>query len=415
MKHPHGVVGHWKGGWDEPALRAWIQSLRAQLDAPAVTLGLIFTTPPFFEHAAELLELIRVYGQTPLLAGCSTHALVCNQQEFEPSGTMAPGLALGLFALPGGRLSARHIGNEELAANDDADDRARHWHSLTGVAPRDSRGWLALVNPFNWDGERWIREWNLAYPGIACVGGLATGNWEEQQAHVYLNGDVYEDGAVLLNVAGDVSLEAVVSQGCTPIGQPWTITKADRNFILSIGNQPAYQVLVDTFNGLSREEQRQVMGNVFVGFASSEYREELRRGDFLVRNLLMADPTAGVLAVGALPRTGQTIQFQRRDATAATEDLAWQLARTREQLAGRRIYGGFLGICGGRGERLFGRQSHDALLVQEQLGPFPLVGCFCNGEIGPVGGRNFLHGYTATLGLFTATATVAGPPHPTSP
>lgn len=395
------MVGHWKGGWDEPALKRWIQALRARLDAPTVTLGLVFTTPQYFDRAAEVLELVRVYGRAPLLAGCSSHALVAECHEFESDNPVPPGLALGLYSLPGAHLTAQHLRDDALDENDEAASHPRHWHDRMGVTPAQCGGWLTLANPFGWDSERWINQWNMAYPGRPCVGGFATGNWQEEEAHVYLNGDVFTDGAVVINLGGAVGLEPVVSQGCTPIGQPWTITKAERNFIHSIANQPAYKVLVDTFNGLSREEQRQMMGNVFVGFASSEYREDLGRGDFLVRNLLMADPTAGVLAVGALPRTGQTIQFQRRDATTATEDLGWQLARTRERLGGRKIYGGFLGICGGRGERLFGVKHHDASLVQEQLGPLPLVGCFCNGEIGPVGTRNFLHGYTATVGLFT--------------
>lgn len=403
MNHPHGVVGHWKGDWDEPALVRWIQSLRARLDAPAVTLGLIFPTTPLLDRATELLDLVRVYGQVPLLAGCSTHALVCEGHEYEPSGPAESGFTLGLYALPGARLTARHIGSQAQEAVENAPNPTRYWQDLTGITPENSRGWLAFMNPFGWEGERWISQWNVAYPGIPCIGGLATGNWEDPLAHVYLNGTAHEEGAVLINFSGDVALETMVSQGCTPIGQPWTITKADRNFIHSIANQPAYKVLVDTFNGLPRDQQRRVMGNVFVGFASSEYREELRRGDFLVRNLLMADPGAGVLAVGAQPRTGQTIQFQTRDATSATEDLGWQLARLRERLAGREIYGGFLGVCGGRGQRLFGVKDHDAAMVQGQLGAFPLIGCFCNGEIGPVGGRNFLHGYTATLGLFVGS------------
>ena len=403
MKHPHGVVDHWTGGWDEPGLRQWLLALRDRLEAPSVTLGLVFITPQFFDRAGEILELIRVYGRTQMLAGCSTHALVVGDHEFECDATPPPGLAVGLYSLPGGRLNARHLVSTDLDAAEMSPDGTGtgDWPRMTGVAPAESQGWLAFANPFGWDSERWIRQWNAAYPGQPCVGGFATGNWEEQEAYVYLNGEVYTEGTVVISLGGAVALEPVVSQGCTPIGEPWTITKAERNFIHSIANQPAYKVLVDTFNGLTRDEQRQVMGNVFVGFASSEYREELRRGDFLVRNLLMADPTAGVLAVGALPRTGQTIQFQRRDATTATEDLGWQLARTRERLAGRKIYGGFLGICGGRGQRLFGVKNHDARAVQEQLGGLPLIGCFCNGEIGPVGNRNFLHGYTATLGLFT--------------
>ncbi len=397
MKHPHGVVAHWKGGWDEPGLCRWVEGLRSRLDAPGVTLGLLFTTPQFFDHATELLELVRVYGRVPMLVGCSSHALVADRHEFEPGSDPEPGMALALYHLPGARLKARHLGPGQM----DAADGPVSWHRFTDVTPAECHGWLTLANPFGWDGEAWMREWNAAYPGCPCVGGLATGNWQTQEAQVYLNGQVHEDGAVVVNFGGNVVLEPIVSQGCTPIGQPWTITKADRNYILSIANRPAYSVLVDTFNGLTKEEQGRSQGNVFVGFASSEYREDFHRGDFLVRNLIGADPNAGVLAVGAQPRAGQTIQFQRRDAAAATEDLSWQLARTRERLAGRKILGGFLGVCGGRGEKLFNVKNHDAGLVQEQLGPLPLVGCFCAGEIGPVGSVNFLHGYTATLGLFT--------------
>jgi len=406
MKHPHGVTGHWQGGWDEAALRSWVTSLRSRLEAPGVTLGLLFTTPQFFEHAAELLEIVRVYGRVPLLVGCSSHALVVDTREYVPGGAAAPGLTLGLYALPGAKMVARHFGSSEMEAAEAVErnhpgSASAYWHQAAGLGPSASRGWLTFANPFGWDGEAWMRHWNRAYPGQPCVGGLATGNWQEQEAQVYLNGQVFDAGTVVVGFGGDVALEPVVSQGCTPIGQPWTITKAERNFIHQIGNQPAYKVLVDTFNGLTAEEQGRAQGNVFVGFASSEYHEEYRRGDFLVRNLLGADPRAGVLAVGAQPRPGQTIQFQRRDAAAATEDLGCQLTRTRERLAGRTVYGGFLGICGGRGEKLFRVPNHDAGLVQEQLGPLPLTGCFCAGEIGPVGALNFLHGYTATLGLFT--------------
>ena len=397
MKHPHGVVAHWTGGWDEVGLCRWVEALRSRLDAPGVTLGMLFATPRFFDHATELLELVRVYGRVPLLVGCSSHALVTGQYEYEPGAHPEPGLTLGLYHLPGARLKARYLGSSQM----DAVEGPTSWHRFTEVAPAECGGWLTFASPFGWDGEAWMRSWNAAYPGRPCVGGLATGNWQAQEAQVYLNGVVHEEGAVVVNFAGDVVLEPLVSQGCTPIGQPWTITKADRNYILSIANRPAYSVLVDTFNGLTKEEQGRSQGNVFVGFASCEYREDFHRGDFLVRNLIGADPNAGVLAVGAQPRAGQTIQFQRRDAVTATEDLSWQLTRTRERLAGRQIFGGFLGVCGGRGEKLFGVKNHDAGLVHEQLGPLPLAGCFCAGEIGPVGTVNFLHGYTATLGLFT--------------
>ena len=201
-------------------------------------------------------------------------------------------------------------------------------------------------------------------------------------------------------VGGDVTLAGVISQGCTPIGEAWTLTRVEQNLIRHIGNRPAYAVLSETVQQLSAEEQRKVQGNLHIGLVVNEYLENFQRGDFLVRNLLGGDPNSGVLQVGALPRTGQTIQFQRRDAAAASEDLNELLARAKKNLADTEIYGGCLFCCNGRGKNLFGRTSHDAKLVQAHFGPTGLAGFFCNGEIGPVGERNFLHGFTASIALF---------------
>jgi small ligand-binding sensory domain FIST len=159
-------------------------------------------------------------------------------------------------------------------------------------------------------------------------------------------------------------------------------------------------VLSETVQKLSAEDQRKAQGNLHIGLVVNEYLEDFHRGDFLIRNLIGGDPNSGVLAVGALPRMGQTIQFQRRDAAAASEDMSALLARTKENLAGAPVYGGCLFCCNGRGKNLFGRPSHDAELVQAHFGPTGLAGFFCNGEIGPVGQKNFLHGFTAALALF---------------
>jgi small ligand-binding sensory domain FIST len=195
-------------------------------------------------------------------------------------------------------------------------------------------------------------------------------------------------------------LVGVTSQGCTPIGETWTLTKVEQNIIHQIGNRPAYEVLAETFNQLSPEQQRTARGNLFIGLVVNEYLEEFHRGDFLIRNLLGADPRSGSIAVGALPRLGQTVQFQRRSAAAATEDMEELLTRARKQLGDTPIYGGCLCSCNGRGRNLFDRPDHDAQMVQQRLGPMGLAGFFCNGEIGPVGEKSFLHGYTASLALF---------------
>jgi small ligand-binding sensory domain FIST len=215
-----------------------------------------------------------------------------------------------------------------------------------------------------------------------------------------LNGDVFEEGGIAISFGGQVKLAAVTSQGCTPIGETWTLTKVEQNIIHEIGNRPAYQVLAETFNALPEEQQKTARGNLFIGLVVNEYLDEFHRGDFLIRNLLGADPKSGSIAVGAMPRTGQTIQFQRRSASAATEDMNELLSRARNEIGATTIYGGCLCCCNGRGQGMFGTPNHDAQMVQQRLGPLGLSGFFCNGEIGPIGEKNFLHGYTASLALF---------------
>lgn len=394
MRPRTAIAARWKGGWDEDGLARWAESVRSRLEAPSVTFATAFLSPAWREVAAEALEVLRVHARLPLLVGCSSPGLVVNGEELEEDS----GLVLGLHHLPQAAARAFHLGPDTLEKG----ATPGYWHAFTGWGPAEVRGWLVVAAPGGLEGERWLAQWNGAFPGVPMVGGLAAGAGPAAGSQLYLDGKVFEEGVVILGWSGAVDLETVVSQGCTPIGEPWIVTEADRNFILRIANQPAYQVLLETFNRLSREEQARAQGNLCVGFASSEYREEYRRGDFLVRHLMGADPRQGVLAVGARPRAGQTLQFHCRDAGSATEDLGWALARARERVAGRAAMGGFLFVCQGRGRRLFGSPNHDAGLLQEQLGPLPVTGFFGQGEVGPVGGRNFLHGYTAAAGVLVA-------------
>jgi len=379
---------------DEDGLADWARRLRARLPAPEVSLGLVFMSPKFFPHAKQVLEILRVHGRVPLLAGCSSSSLIANAEEIESAG----GLVLALYSLPGAKLKGIRFTQENVEQADDD----HFWRVETGVAQKNVNGWLAFIDPFHLDAESWLRSWNKNYSPLPVYGGLASGNFPEPLTQVYLDGEVFEDGGVAIAVGGDVALAGVISQGCTPIGEAWTLTRVEQNLIRHIGNRPAYTVLSETVSKLSPEDQRkaQVPGNLFIGLVVNEYLDEFHRGDFLVRNLLGGDPNSGVLAVGALPRMGQTIQFQRRDAAAADEDMNELLRRTKAELAGRAVYGGCLFCCVGRGKSLFGRTSHDAALVQEHFELSGLSGFFCNGEIGPVGEKNFLHSHTAALALF---------------
>ena len=392
MAHCHSVAAHWQGGFDEAGLQQWAEELRRQLAAPQVSLGLAFLAPRFWSHSAEVLEILRVHARIPVLVGCSGTSLIAGHEEVEEE----PGIALGLYYLPGANLKASHFTQQEVEQEGDA----AFWHEFTGVWSQDTNGWLVFADPLHMDCESWMRQWNEAYAGLPVVGGLASGEAGEPGSELYLNGEVFEEGAVALSIGGDVALASVVSQGCTPIGESWTLTRVERNLIHGIANRRAYDVLADTWNELSDADKRKTQGNLFIGFVVNEYLDDFHRGDFLIRNLLGADQASGIVAVGALPRLGQTIQFQRRDAAAATEDLKELLRHARRTHGESAIYGGCLCCCNGRGKSLFTATSHDARMIQKELGPFGLSGFFCNGEIGPVGQRSFLHGFTASLALF---------------
>ena len=392
MDTEFSTTAHWSKAFDEAGLQQWAEDVRRHMRSSEISLGLVFMSPAVFPHAKQVLEIIRVHAQVPLLAGCSSQSLIVGEQELE-GGT---GLVLALYAMPGAELKGIHFTQEQI---EDANGPG-YWQSETGVPTDKTNGWLTFIDPFHLDAESWLRGWNEAYAPLPVFGGLASGVFSDQTTQIYLNGEVFEEGGVAISVGGDVKLAGIVSQGCTPIGDTWTLTRVEQNLIHQIGNQPAYAVLANTVNKLSAKEQRQARGNLFIGLVVNEYLEDFHRGDFLVRNLLGGDPQSGVLAVGALPRAGQTIQFQRRDATAASEDMSELLQRARTQLAGATIYGGCLCCCNGRGQNLFGAPNHDARMVQEKLGPLGLAGFFCNGEVGPVGEKNFLHGYTASLALF---------------
>lgn len=369
-----------------------MELLRSQLPDP-VTLGLVFMSPDFFAYAAPTLEILRVHGRIPLLAGCSGTGLIVGGEEIEN----ASGIVLGLYSLPGANVKGFHFTQTQV----EEAGGAAYWPAETGIGPSGTNGWLAFHDPFHLDADGWMRSWNESYAPRPTFGGAASGILSEQTTQVYLDGEVFEEGVVAVSVGGEVKLLGVVSQGCTPIGEPWTLTRVEQNLIHQIANRPAYAVLAETFQKLPPADQQKARGNLFIGLVVNEYLEDYHRGDFLVRPLIGGDPNSGILAVGAMPRAGQTVQFQRRDAAAASEDMRELLVRARKEAGNAPIYGGCLCCCNGRGKNLFGVPNHDAALTQKELGPLGLAGFFCNGEIGPIGEKSFLHGFTAALVVFT--------------
>jgi small ligand-binding sensory domain FIST len=251
-----------------------------------------------------------------------------------------------------------------------------------------------LANPFAFDIETWLRRWNRQFPGIPTLGGLASGGSEEDTI-VFINERIVE--AAALPLVGRTGLVPVISQGCRPIGEPLTVTRADHNIIYALGSEPAYSVLESAFETLSDEEKSNARGNLFAGLAGNEYLDHFESGDFLIKNILGADPNSGAVVIGGMPRVGQTLQYQIRDRRAALEDLRRAFEPAQE--VADRAFGALLFSCLGRGSSFFGKKDQDAVMLSEALGGKPIAGFFCNGEIAPVAGLNALHGNSAAAAV----------------
>ena len=239
----------------------------------------------------------------------------------------------------------------------------------------------------------------MAFPGMPVLGGMASGGQEPGENRLFLNSEVVHTGAVGVIVHGDVRVRSVVSQGCRPIGSPFVVTAADRNVVQGLGGAPPLRRLQEMLPTLSERDQALVRRGLHLGLAMNEYQDAFGRGDFLIANVLGADADTGAIAVGNMVRTGQTVQFHVRDDQTADEDLRHllQVGPGREQ---SKAQAALLFSCNGRGTRLFPEPHHDAGVIQELFGPLPLAGFFAQGELGPVGGRNYIHGYTASIALF---------------
>lgn len=357
-----------------------------------VDLAFLFISSEFVAHYSRIVRRVRAETGAQILVGCSGQGIVGTGQELES----VPSLSLLTLSLPNAHLQAVRFTQEMVEEY----ERAEEWRAATEVLPEDVNAWLIFADPFQMDCEGLIDGLMKAYPGLPMLGGLASYDQTVKRTYVFVNDDVFDEGGVGLAIGGAYSVLPLVSQGCEPIGEPWTITHVrDDGLIEKISNRPAYELLVDTFQELPTEMQRRAQSNLLVGLAADEYLDTFGRGNFLIRNLAGIDRRTGALAISAYPRVGQTIQFQLRDARTADLDLRELLQQTSAELGDNQPIAGILCTCNGRGEGMFATRDHDAGLIEKELGPIPLAGLFCNGEIGPIGKKTFLHGFTASLGL----------------
>ncbi len=346
-----------------------------------------------FHHQPRIAELAATLksrlGDASLL-GCTGESIVCNQQEIEGQ----PALALWLAYLPGVDVRPMRLefqptreGGSFSGWPDDLDTSAAAPSTL-----------LLLGEPFSFPADVLLHRLNDDTPGLTVLGAMASGGWQPQQNRLLLDDREIVSGAVAVWLSGPLSVSAVVSQGCRPVGRPMIVTKAERNVILELGGQPALEQLQALYADSPAADQALMQQGLHVGLVINEYQERFDRGDFLIRNVQGVDSQQGAVAIGDYVRVGQTVQFHVRDAATADEDLAALLNTARA--ASAPAAGALVFTCNGRGTRLFDAPHHDAQSLARHFPGIPAAGLFAQGEIGPIGGKCFVHGFTASIALF---------------
>jgi small ligand-binding sensory domain FIST len=256
---------------------------------------------------------------------------------------------------------------------------------------------VVIADPYSFPADGFVEQANDALH-LPLVGGLATGNRGAGSTRLLIDGRVVDRGAVGVVLGGPVGAQAMVSQGCRPVGPSMTVTAAEGNLLLELAGMPAITKLEQVISSLSSNDQALATAGLEVGIAMDEYVEEHQRGDFLVRSILGLDKARGAIAIADVVPVGRTVRFQVRDAASADDDLRAMLVELRSGF--NAFEGALLFSCNGRGSNLFTSADHDVLAMRQGLATSGIAGFFAGGEIGPVGNRNHLHGFSASVLVF---------------
>jgi small ligand-binding sensory domain FIST len=370
-----------ESAWD--AAREAARDARGTLGRAEVDLAFVFLSPSHLDEAEAAAEAVRETLAPRHLLGCVAEGVVAGGRELERD----PGVAVWAGALPGAEIECFHAAAEQTEEG----------IAVAGFPELEAPGLVALlVDPFTFPVGPLLTRLNETHERIPLVGGIAAGGRRPGMQALILDEAVHAEGAVGA-VVSELPVLTIVSQGCRPIGHEAVITRCEGNLVYELAGKPALERLRTEIAGLSSEDRALAARGLLAGLVIDENRPEYDTGDFLMRGLLGADEATGALALGDTIRVGQTLRFFVRDAASADADLRRALAGARRPA---RPAGALLFTCNGRGTNMFPGPDHDARVVTEALRTDALAGFFCGGEIGPIGGKAFLHGFTATLAVF---------------
>lgn len=369
--------------------------LKKNLGGKTPDLAICFVSPHFLHDYDAIPQWVMSFLNPKVFVGCSAGGLIAQGREVERDR----GIAMAAAILPGVDMIPFHLESSRLP---DADAAPDAWQQLIGVPSNREPSFILLPDPFTFKSDALVQGLDFAYPRSVKVGGLASGANKPGMNGLFLNDRTFRQGLVGIAISGNVVVETLVAQGCRPIGRPMRVTSCQRNFLLELDGEPAIMVLRELLESLDEHDRELAHHSLFLGVVMDEFKEDFQAGDFLIRNILGIDPSSGALLIGEVLRNERTVQFHLRDAATSSDDLRMMLKRFNDIKANDQppIEGALMFSCLGRGRYLYGHANHDSDSFRQYLGEVPLAGFFCNGEIGPVGGTTFLHGYTSSFGIF---------------
>ena len=379
----------WSAASLEHAPDAIAADLRDQVQDrdDVLDLAVAFVRPPDSASITPIIEAVRQAIPARHFLACTAESVVAAGREIEDEAATA--LLVG--SMPGVQIDPL----PDLAALlKDGEAAAAQLRGAAAV--------IALVDPFTVQTEQLAERMNELAPGVPLIGGVAS--WAHTAGENRLANDeaIADRGVVGVALRGAVDVSVVVSQGCRPVGSPRTVTAVRGNIITQLDGERPLDVLRQVFSEAAEKDQELMRTGVMLGHAISSNERDWGRGGFLIRGLMGADAGSGALAVTGSVSVNDTVQFHVRDAATAQEDLELLLT---PQAFESEAAGALLFTCNGRGARMYGRPDGDISMIRQALGStVPVSGFFCGGELGPIGGANFVHGYTASLVIFRPKA-----------
>jgi len=347
-------------------------------------------------HSARfdaLGDLLRREFEGTFVFGCCAEGVIGGGRELEDIA----GLSLTGALLPGVKLKGSHLDAAQVPPVFAA---PRVWEDLLRLTSNQQPSFLLLSDPYSFEAETFVKGLDRIYPSSPKIGGLASGARQVGGTALYLGDRVYHSGCVTLALTGNIQVDAVVAQGCRPIGDPMFVTSAHENLVRELDGHTPRDVLSDLFERLTPADRELLSQSLFIGLAVRADASEYLPGDFLIRNILGMDPQTGALWVNANVALNSVVQFHLRDAATCAQDLERTLASYRASPLFSPAGGALLFSCAGRGVGLYGQADHDSNAFRRLIGEVPLGGFFCSGEIGPVQTETCLHAYTSAFALF---------------